>query len=176
MCHNSFLSFPKLSSSLLPRFPSQGEPPLSTQSCGQATPSLPSLPTAQWQPPLSFRSVLLVWLRCPPLLLDLAPTSTLASHPLLCPLLSLSSWPQRGSLDTQSRPRPLLAHGTSRGDSPSPLNKRLSLVFEPLWDFLPSTPREQGASQVALVVKNLLPMQEMRETWVRFLDQEDPLE
>ena len=33
-----------------------------------------------------------------------------------------------------------------------------------------------GALQVALVVKNLLPMQEMSETWVRSLGQEDPLE
>ena len=32
------------------------------------------------------------------------------------------------------------------------------------------------ASQVALVVKNPPPMQEMQETWVRSLGQEDPLE
>ena len=34
-----------------------------------------------------------------------------------------------------------------------------------------------GVSQeVALVVKNLLPMQETEETWVQSLGQEDPLE
>ena len=32
------------------------------------------------------------------------------------------------------------------------------------------------ASQVVLVGKNLLPMQETQETWVRSLGQEDPLE
>ena len=32
------------------------------------------------------------------------------------------------------------------------------------------------ASQVALVVKKLLPMQEREETWVEFLGWEDPLE
>ena len=32
------------------------------------------------------------------------------------------------------------------------------------------------ASQVALVVKNLPPTQEMKEKWVPSLDQEDPLE
>ena len=34
----------------------------------------------------------------------------------------------------------------------------------------------QGASQEALVVKNLPPMQEMEETCVQSLGQEDPLE
>ena len=33
-----------------------------------------------------------------------------------------------------------------------------------------------GASQVVLVVKNSLPMQETQETWVWSLGQEDPLE
>ena len=33
-----------------------------------------------------------------------------------------------------------------------------------------------GASQVALVVKNHLPVQEMQESWVQSLGQEDPLE
>ena len=32
------------------------------------------------------------------------------------------------------------------------------------------------ASQVALVVKTHLPIQETKETWVRSLDQKDPLE
>ena len=36
--------------------------------------------------------------------------------------------------------------------------------------------KNQRASQVALVVKNPLAMQETKETWVRSLDWEDPLE
>ena len=36
--------------------------------------------------------------------------------------------------------------------------------------------KNQRASQVALVVKNPLVMQETKETWVRPLDWEDPLE
>ena len=35
---------------------------------------------------------------------------------------------------------------------------------------------ENQASQVVLVVKNSPAMQETKETWVQFLDQEDPLE
>ena len=33
-----------------------------------------------------------------------------------------------------------------------------------------------GVSQVPLVAKNLLPVQEMQETWVRSLGREDPLQ
>ena len=36
--------------------------------------------------------------------------------------------------------------------------------------------RKKGASQVALVVKTLLPVQEMKEAGVRSLGREDPLE